>query len=83
MKVHVGMSLDDLILLMGERHGVNRSAADRLASKEEARTLRELLARDFDGQDTDEIPPGVWHAYCCAVEPTISWPQQASPKIQK
>ncbi len=55
--------------MMGERHGADRPTSARLASIEEARRLRDLLVRDFDGSDTAEIDLPTWATYCCAVDP--------------
>lgn len=37
--------------------------------KYEAAELRDMLVRDFNGLNTDQIAVGVWGAYCCAVDP--------------
>lgn len=68
MKVHADMDLPRLVSLMGERHGIGRLTS-RSASIQEARELRDLLVRDFNGSDTDSIDGATWHAYCCAVDP--------------
>ncbi|BCN13335.1 hypothetical protein GO290_02725 [Ralstonia solanacearum] len=68
MKIHSDMNLDELVPLMGERHGIGRPAEARVASVDEAIAMRELLVRDFCGKDTDEIDGGLWQSYCCAVD---------------
>lgn len=69
MKIHAEMCLDELVTLMGDRHGADRPIGTDFATGAEARALRCLLVRDFDGLDTDGISLEVWNTYCCAVDP--------------
>ena len=67
MKIHADMTIEELVPLMGERFGAVHS---QFASAQEAIDVRNLLVRDFAGEDTNEIDGAKWHLYCCAVDPS-------------
>ncbi|ODP35132.1 hypothetical protein A9762_12310 [Pandoraea sp. ISTKB] len=71
MRIHAGMDLVELIPLMGKRA---RPGYVGLASMQEASDMRQLLVRDFDGEDTNDIEGHTWHLYCCAVDPSEQSP---------
>lgn len=64
MKISAAMDIDQLVGLMGK--DVDGGSK---ATVNEAIELRDLLVRDHDGQDTDDIDGGRWMALCCAVDP--------------
>jgi hypothetical protein len=67
MFISVNMAIPDLIELMGTSHTLGQPP--RKATAQQANDLRDLLVRDFDGQDTDGIDGGKWMLYCLAVDP--------------
>lgn len=67
MLISTNMALSELIELMGTSHTLGQPP--RKATNQQAEDLRELLVRDFDGQDTDGIDGGKWMLYCLAVDP--------------
>jgi hypothetical protein len=68
------MNLVELIGLMGETTSLSNGTVR--ADLTQAEELRDLLVRDFGGQDTAQIADGTWHAYCCAVAPSEQMTEQ-------
>jgi hypothetical protein len=69
MLIAPDMDLNELVPLMGIK---TRYGFSEPATLSQASDLRDLLVRDFLGQDTSEIAGLTWHLYCCAVDPEES-----------
>lgn len=66
MNIEPNMDLLELQPLMGK---TVEKGGERIPTLDQAAHLRELLLRDFAGQDTADIDGVTWDLYCCTVDP--------------